>query len=124
MGDHAPETPSRAQKGMPVTPMSVPSRALGTPGSRLPVRCKTTRVSMTPGSTSMQVLGESSRENVMHRQRFFETSGKDLNMLVDDLRHEKHALLNEQENLKTQIRTSFVFLGLTHRTWQAARAET
>ena len=110
MSGYVPETPARARKSLPVMPMSVPNRIPETPGSRLPVR-KSGSVSVTPRHSVTRVLGESQRENlvpVLPRNRSMDRVAKAAEARLDELRHEKFMLVNERENLKTEIRTYHV----------------
>lgn len=105
MSGYVPETPARARKSLPVMPMSVPNRIPETPGSRLPVR-KSGSVSVTPRHSVTRVLGESQRENlvpVLPRNRSMDHVAKAAEARLDELRHEKFMLVNERENLKTEI---------------------
>lgn len=69
----------------------------------MPILRKPNRVSLTPRPSIARVLGDSQHENITPRQKFTERTSKDVLVQLDDLRHERHALMNEREDMKTQI---------------------
>ena len=103
MSRGAPETPERSRPSLFATPKTAPNRVPHTPGSHLPVLRKTNRVSLTPRPSLARVLGDSQHENITPQQKFTDRTSKEVLVQLDNLRHEKHALINEREDMKTQI---------------------
>lgn len=103
MSGRAPETPERSRPSLSATPTTLANRLPYTPGSHLPVLRKPNRVSLTPRPSIARVLGDSQHENITPRQKFRDRSSKDVLVQLDDLRHERYALINEREDMKTQI---------------------
>lgn len=110
-------TPGRVPMApVPQTPQA--RRESETPSSRLPVRtpqARTPRASLLP----LENLENIPRDAHLPRHKTAEEVARLAEARLDELRKEKHALQNEREDLRTEIRTS----PISHRTGTPARAE-
>ncbi|WFD07290.1 hypothetical protein MVES1_002651 [Malassezia vespertilionis] len=93
---------------VPVTPAQKKSSihsVYEVPGSRLPVRTPQSKPHAPQRTPRPSVLGESMRENMysLARDRSVDEVAKTAEAHMEALRREKHALLNEREDLRTEL---------------------